>query len=138
MSTDGPETVALAFVEQINRRDPSGLSRLMTKDHVFVDSWGQSTRGREAMHDGWVGYYRMFPDYQVGTEDVMSEGDVVLLTGTARGTYSVDGELRKENEWNIPAAWKAVVRGGLVAYWQVFADNGPVYKIIERADAAKQ
>ena len=32
--------------------------------------------------------------------------------------------------WEIPAAWKAVVRDGLVAHWQVFADNQPVRKLM--------
>ena len=54
MDDDSPKAVALAFVERINEADPSGLRRLMTGDHVFVDSRGQSTRGREAMYDGWV------------------------------------------------------------------------------------
>lgn len=35
-----------------------------------------------------------------------------------------------ENHWEITAAWKAVVRGGYVSEWRVYADNEPVWKIM--------
>jgi ketosteroid isomerase-like protein len=34
--------------------------------------------------------------------------------------------------WQTPSAWKAVIREGKVAEWQVFADNKPVYEILAR------
>jgi hypothetical protein len=35
-----------------------------------------------------------------------------------------------ENHWNAPAAWRAVVRDGLIAEWQVYADNQSARKIM--------
>jgi hypothetical protein len=29
-------------------------------------------------------------------------------------------------EWKVPAAWRAVVRDGLIAEWQVYVDNEPL------------
>ena len=55
---------------------------------------------------------------------------MVGLFGTAQGTYSVNGKLVSENHWEIPAAWKAVVQGGRVSEWRVYADNEPVWKIM--------
>ncbi len=60
----------------------------------------------------------------------MAKGDTVGIFGSGRGTIAVEGKLKKENFWEIPAAWKAVVQNGLVAYWQVFADNQPVRKLM--------
>jgi hypothetical protein len=54
----------------------------------------------------------------------------VLLTGSARGTYSVGGNLPTQNHWEVPAAWKAVVRNDQIAEWHIFADNQPVRKIM--------
>jgi hypothetical protein len=34
--------------------------------------------------------------------------------------------------WSIPAAWLAVLKGGSIASWQVYADTGPVHKIMDR------
>jgi hypothetical protein len=55
----------------------------------------------------------------------MVEGDTALISGEAGGT--MDGEI-----WRIPAAWKAVIRDGLMLEWRVFADNKPVYEILAR------
>jgi len=55
------------------------------------------------------------------------------MLGKARGTYSSDGELKAENRWETPAAWRAVVEGGLVAEWRVYADNEPMRKLMRQA-----
>ena len=69
---------------------------------------------------------------RVGPEhtDVFSQADVVAAFGSAEGTLAVEGELPKENHWNAPAAWRAVVRDGLIAEWQVYADNQSARKIM--------
>ena len=46
------ETV-LGFLERINDRDADKLAALMTEDHIFVDSLGQTVRTREKMLAGW-------------------------------------------------------------------------------------
>jgi len=46
-------------------------------------------------------------------------------------TYCVDGKLSEENKWEIPVAWKAVVKDGLIAEWRVYADNSPIFRIME-------
>jgi ketosteroid isomerase-like protein len=122
--------VALAFVGRINSHDVEGLVALMTEDHCFVDGLGQTVRGRERMKTSWAGYFNWFPDYSVKIDDVLSKGNVVGLFGTARGTYSVSGELLPANHWDIPAAWKAVIRSACVSEWRVYADNEPVWKIM--------
>jgi len=61
--------VARAFVGAINRQDVEGLAGLMTPGHRFVDSLGGVTEGREKMRAGWVGYFRMVPDFEVVVEE---------------------------------------------------------------------
>jgi len=122
--------VALAFVDRINCHDVGGLVALMTEGHCFVDGLGQVVRGREKMEKGWLGYFAWFPDYSIKVDESFSNGNVVALFGTAQGTYSVNGHMLAENHWEIPAAWKAVVCGGRVSEWRVYADNEPVWKIM--------
>jgi ketosteroid isomerase-like protein len=125
-----PRDVALAFVDRINRHDVAGLVALMSEDHRFVDGLGQEVKGREHMEKGWAGYFAWFPDYSINVDDVLSDGNVAAMFGTAEGTYSANGKPAKDSHWKIPAAWKAVVRNGQIAEWRVYADNEPVWKIM--------
>jgi hypothetical protein len=131
----GNKETVLAFVEKINRQDPKGLGELMTEDHLFIDSEGTRTQGRDRMIEGWKWYYAIMPDYHIEVEKIFENQDEVVLLGTAKGTYAVEGKLLKENHWEIPAAWRAAVQNGLVKEWQVYADNSSVWKIIERNKA---
>ncbi len=122
--------VALAFVAKINAHDVDGLVALMTPDHVFIDGLGNTMRGAEKMSTGWKAYLAWFPDYAIEVTQQFSHGDAVALFGKARGTYAVGGKLPRENTWEIPAAWRALVRDGRVAEWQVYCDNDPARKIM--------
>ena len=132
MNTPEPLDIVRAFIEKINAHDVSGLCKLMPEDHVFVDSLGAIMRGRETMRAGWTGYFTWFPDYQISVNDIFARDHLVGLFGVARGTYSVAGKLLDENKWEIPAAWRAVVKDGLMAEWRVYADNSPVLRIMEK------
>lgn len=130
-----PIEIVLAFMERINQRDPDKLAELMTEDHVFIDSLGQTMRGRASMRKGWQGYYAFCPDYWVSHEDIFQSGNIVAAFGAAGGTISVKGKLLAENKWRTPAAWRAVVENGLVQEWRVYADNKPVYDILAKPAA---
>jgi ketosteroid isomerase-like protein len=131
MNTQSPVDIALSFVEKINARDVAGLCELLPEDHVFVDSLGTAVRGRETMRAGWENFFAWFPDYQISITKVFHEGNEAALFGTARGTYAVRGKLLEENKWEIPASWRAVVKGGLIWEWQVYADISPMLRIME-------
>jgi ketosteroid isomerase-like protein len=130
-----PVKVVKAFMERISAQDVDGLCELMTEDHTFFDACDHTATGREEMRKGWKGYYAMVPDYWVTCEFICSDNDIVLAVGRAGGTYTSNGTLRPENKWDIPAAWKAVVRDGKVAEWRVYADNEPIREIAAREKA---
>ncbi len=123
------------FVDRINARDVAGLTALMSLDHRFVDSLGSVTVGRETMREGWRRYFQMVPDYRIDITRSFAEGDEVALLGSAGGTYSRDGRVHPTDRWQTPAAWRVVVREGLVAEWQVYADNEPMRQRMARASA---
>ena len=127
-----PAGVALEFIRRINSHDSGGLARLMTTDHAFVDSLGERRCGRESLTVAWDRYFAMFPDYRVEIERTFSEGHEVIVLGMARGTYSPGGVVSEGERWEMPAAWRAVIRDGRVALWQVYADNSIVVEIIAR------
>ena len=120
-----PTETTLQFIDRINRHDAEKLAELMTEDHVFIDSLGQSVRGRENMLAGWQGYYAFCPDYTVSHDEIFQDGNHVAVFGAAEGTIA-------GIKWRTPAAWLAIVESGLVKEWRVYADNKPVYDIIAK------
>jgi limonene-1,2-epoxide hydrolase len=125
-----------AFIAAINRADLSALSKLMTADHAFIDPAGNFHAGREAMMAGWREYFRMFPDYRIEVESAGQIGPLVALFGKASGTYHGPRGPRPENRIEMPAAWKAIVQGGKIKLWQVYADWTEGTRIMERENKA--
>jgi ketosteroid isomerase-like protein len=131
-----PLQVMQQFVACINRQDVDGLAALMSEDHRFIDSLGQLVTGRESMRQGWTYYFAMVPDYELVPESWMSDGDLAVMLGTARGTYSPDGVKSPERKWSCPAVCRAQVNGALVAEWRVYADNEPLRQLMKAQSSA--
>jgi ketosteroid isomerase-like protein len=123
---DLAESVAHGFVRAINRQDVEAMAESMEAGHRFIDSLGAVSEGREKVLAGWAAYFRMVPDYAIVVDETLCDGPVVVMLGVARGTYAPDGQLRKENRWETPAAFRAFIEDGKVAEWRVYADNEPI------------
>jgi ketosteroid isomerase-like protein len=113
------------FVARINAHDPAGIIALCTADHVFIDSLGSRLSGRERLEQAWAGYFAVFPNYRIEVEAAASQDKLALACGFATGTHAAS-----QKTWRIPAAWRAIVRDGHIAEWQVYADNKPVYELL--------
>jgi hypothetical protein len=147
------ETVARAYVEAINHHHVGGLAELMAHNHRFIDSLGTVVEGRDAMQVGWTEYFSMVPDYSIVVEEsycVVDPGSsdpsappplfsgsalddraaLVVMLGVARGTYAPGGDLKAENQWQTPAAFRALIEDGKVAEWRVYADNEPIRRLM--------
>jgi ketosteroid isomerase-like protein len=124
------DAIARAFARAINSHDVDRIADLMSEDHRFVDSLGVAIDGKLAMRSGWISYFQMVPDYTIHIDESFARAGVVVMLGTAQGTFAPDGELRTENGWQTPAAWRAVVAGDRVAEWRVYADNEPIRKLM--------
>jgi hypothetical protein len=68
----------------------------------------------------------MVPDYTVAIEETFCDGPVVVMLGMAQGTYAPDGQLRPENQWTTPTAFRAFIQEQKVAEWRVYCDNEPI------------
>jgi ketosteroid isomerase-like protein len=125
-------TVVLKFEQLINSRDAAAVCSLLTSDSVFIDSLGNRMEGAAKMRPAWEGYFKMVPDYTISHSEIFGNGDTVAMFGSAQGAFSKDGQIKKDDFWKTPAAWRAIVKGGRIALWQVFADNEPVRAIMRR------
>ena len=132
MSTTTEIEIVLGFIDAINSHNLARLVDLMTDDHMFVDSIGKRMNDREQIQDVWQKFYDMFPDYEISVTNIFHEGDVVAIFGTASGTYTPKQKHTFDGYWEIPAAWKAVVKEGRIALWQIIADFEPVRQMKAR------
>jgi ketosteroid isomerase-like protein len=130
METHEPVAIILKFIERINAGDVDGICEMMTDDHVFIDALGNRLKGKDALRAGWNGYLSWFPDYRISHEEILPSRDGAAAFGTASATYAANSKLPKENHWEVPGAWKGVVRDGKIAEWRVYCDNLPARKLM--------
>jgi len=124
--------LALAFIREINRHDVDAIGRLMSDDHVFIDSHGNSVEGKEKMCVGWKHYFELFPDYAITVSTAIEQGDIVLLSGEAAASYQGLGKSDPARSWKLPAAWKTILKSGNVKLWQVYADTKIPFEILQK------
>jgi hypothetical protein len=104
----------------------------MSEDHRFIDSDGSIHPGRDKMREGWKSYFSMMPDFNIICEQIFCDGDSVAFFGRAKGTYTSDGQLKPENKWEVPAAWKAIIRGEKVVEWRTYVNVEPILEIMRK------
>ena len=124
------------FIAAINSHSLSKLGALMTDDHTFIDAHGNEVRGKTNMLAGWKGYFEWFPDYRIDASRTISDGDTIAVFGTASGTFRDAPAKRDKAHWELPASWRAIVKGKKIAVWQVYADTKIPFEIIERYTVA--
>jgi ketosteroid isomerase-like protein len=118
--------IAKTFADAINAHDVDGLTKLMSSDHVLVDSLGNKFPA-SALRSGWQQYFTMVPDYWMEVDQIVSDGNVIFLCGSAGGTFAPKGgTMKPENRWKTPAVWRALIKNGKVTEWQVYCDNEPI------------
>src|ERR1700738_2605730 len=122
MASAVPMETVVEFIKRINAGNVDKLCELMTEDHVFQDALGKRFIGRETLRGGWKMYYQQVSDYKIRGEQFFVDKNLVAVFGTASGTSKRDGKLSNDGFWEIPAAWKATVRDGLIAEWCVYAE----------------
>ena len=132
MTTESPIAVVLKFEELINSRNVDAIISLVTEDSAFMDSLGNQIEGTDRLRKAWQGYFQMVPDYTITHSEIFAQQDTVAMFGTAQGTFSHDKQIKKDDFWKTPAAWKAIVKNGKIALWQVYADNEPIRQIMRK------
>ncbi len=132
MSAPNPIEIVLKFEQLINARNPQDVCALMTTDGEFIDSLGNRLQGAQKLLAAWEGYFKMVPDYSISHSEIFAEGNTVAMFGSAQGTFTKDGKLKKEDFWKMPASWRAVVKDGKIAVWQVYADNEPIRAVMRK------
>jgi ketosteroid isomerase-like protein len=124
--------IVLEFVNAINEHGVEKIVALISDDHVFIDSHGIEFNGKDKLKNGWLGYFKLFPDYKIEVNELFEGGSAIALFGYASGSYSGNKKDDPDCYWRLPAAWKAVVEGGKIKLWQVYADTKIPFEIINK------
>ena len=89
MSVDENKAVVRQLVERTAAGDSSSIDELTTDDFVLHVLWGE---GREGDRQVWKrtndGGHVSFPDYSMAIDDMIAEGDKVMVMSTRRGTHT--------------------------------------------------
>ncbi len=120
------------YIDAINTADVDSICELLTEDHIFIDSQGNSVTGIDNLRNGWTQYFALFPDYKIDINETFEKGPIICLLGHASGTYKNIKNENNSNYWRIPAAFTAIVRDNKIRQWQVYADNIIVMEIINK------
>jgi ketosteroid isomerase-like protein len=91
-----------------------GLAALMTPDHIFIDAANHTIHGSGKALEAWRGFFAAFPDYQNVFDSLVSNGDLVSITG-----HSTCSDKRLDG----PAIWTARLRDSKVSEWRVYDDT---------------
>ena len=106
MSTEQNKMLARhLFEETWNSKNLAVLDEMVAPNFVFHNSV-QTFYGPEGFKQFAATYHTAFPEAHFSIEDVIAEGDTVVLRWTARGTHS--GELL-----GIPPSGKQVTVSGM-------------------------
>ena len=84
------EFVRRHYERGMNQQDLTALDEDLAPDFVDHDLSPHPARGREAAKAGLAAICRAFPDLQVTIEDMVAEGDTVVVRNTWRGTHLGD------------------------------------------------
>jgi hypothetical protein len=124
--------VALAFVDAINAKNVGRLADLMTAEHKFIDGDGSEYSGRDRLKSGWKEHLELIPDLTLSISRYFEDNDTVVLLGWSSGTIVQDGELKPENSWRVPCAWRVRVESDKAAVWQLYANQCALHEIYDR------
>ena len=96
MATEANKAIIRRYIEQLNRRNDAVIDELVADDvtvdtlhAISVDASGPWV-GRDVVRQGYQRNTTAFPDYQVTVEQLIAEGDNVVMHWTHRGTHTAD------------------------------------------------
>lgn len=134
MNVYNPKDIVTQFIEAINDHDVKKIEAMMTEDHRFMDSYGVEIIGKVEMIPEWLRFLKITPDYNIDVEDMISEGNKVMVVGQISGTITKDGNMYPENQYRCLAAWYGVVEGDKIKEWRLISNLSVIVELINRLE----
>ena len=108
MSPEEYKRLVRDFFEAVNARDMQAFE-IFAPDALHHNPFPGTPPGREGNKQGMLFLFAAFPDWQTTIEDLIAEGDKVVVRMTQRGTHQ--GTL-----FGFPASSKQVTAEGIAIF----------------------
>ena len=119
MSTEDNKTLARRAIEEGNQRNWAVLDELFVPDFVYHQA-SMTIQGLEPYKQFLSVYLTAFPDLHLTIEDMIAEGDTVVVRQTASGTHQGDLMGIPPTDKQITVSGIAIIRvanGKVVEEW---------------------
>lgn len=110
------KAVVARFVAAINAHDADAVEAMMTEDFTYIDSWREGVSGRPKVIAALRSLIAIDLDFGMEIDEVDWRDPHVLMTGRVNSRQFGSGRR---------AVWQVLVRDGLVAEYQAWAEGGP-------------
>ncbi len=119
-----PRAVALAYLDALNRHDPDSVAALVAEDFVneHTSALGSSLVGRDAYRSRLPGFLDAFGDLRYDVEDVVTEGDRVVVAYTLRARCAGPDGVRRPV--TVRGVFRFTVRDAAIAHRVDYWDSG--------------
>lgn len=121
------KAVVRRMVEAFNRGNLGLADELLSGSYVWHGPGGTDARGPEGFKQVASMYRAAFPDASLTIEDIIAEGDKVVIRWTARGTHQGElmGVAPSGRRVTVPGITiSQVVDGKIVEEWETFDQLG--------------
>ena len=82
------EVMIRQVLELINDRNLDAAFEFYAPDYIYHGPGGQELRGRDGIRGLWTAFLTGFPDLRSSVDDVILEGDKLVLRWTIQGTHT--------------------------------------------------
>lgn len=104
------------FVAALNAHDADAIEPLLTEDFTYIDSWREGVTGRDRVMAALRSLLVIDPGFRIEVDRMDWREPHVLMTGRVHSRQF--GPDRR-------AVWQVLVREGLIAEYQAWAEGGP-------------
>lgn len=109
MSTETNKATVRRYIEQIMNEKQYDLVDEFLVEAVELHGSGPGISGRAALAEFYAAFFAAFPDWQMTIDDMVAEGDKVVVRYTATCTHQ--GEFQ-----GIPATGRPYTQNAIVIY----------------------
>ena len=131
MSTEENKTIVRRFEELFNEKQVDRADEFVAPDYIDHGALPGQAPGLDGAKQKWAMYIAAIPDLRVPIEDMVAEGDKVMVRWTAEGTQR--GELL-----GIPPAGKRLRFSGISIYRLAEGKVAEVWEQFDRLGLMQQ
>ena len=137
MSIEANKAIIRRYIEQLNQRNEAVIDELVAEDftvstlHAISGDASGPAVGRDTVRQGYRRNTTAFPDYQVTVEQLIAEGDIVVMHWTHRGTHT-------EDFLGVPATGREIRGAAISIYRIVDGKIAEVWALWDRAEIWQQ